>query len=114
MARTRVHVILRPHYTHRIAVVRVEAIAELVDARRDLVKVDGLLAPVPLLDVHGGEGGREGERGGRAENEQTLEKKKKKKCEKQQAERRRLSLSLSTRPCWPLWALFLSLSSLSL
>ena len=38
MARTRVHVILRPHYTHRIAVVRVEAIAELVDARRDLVE----------------------------------------------------------------------------
>ena len=65
--------------SYRVAELGGQAVRQLGDARRDLVKVDGLLAPVPLLDVHGGEGGREGERGGRAENEQTLEKKKKKK-----------------------------------
>ena len=32
--------------------VHVQAIAELLDPGRDLVKVDGLLAVVPLLDEH--------------------------------------------------------------
>ena len=47
---------------HRVAELGGQAVRQLGDARRDLVKVDGLLAPVPLLNVHGEkEGGRESE-----------------------------------------------------
>ena len=45
------HHLLRDH--HRIDVLWVEAIAELLDARGDLVKGDGLLLAIPLDDEHG-------------------------------------------------------------
>lgn len=37
---------------HRVAVVLAEAVAELLEARRDLVEVHRLLAAVPLDHVH--------------------------------------------------------------
>ena len=46
--------------THRVAELGGQAVRQLGDARGDLVKVHGLLAPVPLLDVHGEKEGRRG------------------------------------------------------
>lgn len=40
--------------THRVAKLGVQPVAELGDARGDLVEVDGLLPPVALDDVHPG------------------------------------------------------------
>ena len=49
----------RRRSAHRVAEVRVEAIRELGDAGRDLVKMHGLLAPIPLNYVlHGRTRGR--------------------------------------------------------
>lgn len=36
----------------RINIVHIKPIAELLDSRRNLVEVDGLLAAIPLLDIH--------------------------------------------------------------
>ncbi len=53
---------------HRVAEVRVETIGQLGDARRDFVKMHGLLAAVPLHYEHlataadGSRGGSTGER----------------------------------------------------
>lgn len=51
--------------SYRVAELGRQAVRQLGDARRDLVEVDGLLAAVPLLDVHGELEGRE--RGGERE-----------------------------------------------
>jgi hypothetical protein len=37
---------------HRLAKVRVEAVGQFHNTGRDFVKVDGLLAPIALHDVH--------------------------------------------------------------
>lgn len=39
-------------YADRIAVLLAETVAQFLQARSDLIEVDGLLAPVPLDDVH--------------------------------------------------------------
>lgn len=39
-------------HEHGIAVIGVQAVAQLLQARRDLVEVDSLAPPVPLDDVH--------------------------------------------------------------